>query len=137
MTTTMTTEQQARLVDAISWAAGQDARRRLGLPSEWDQRVWFADMGIEDVALGGHCGTVGCLAGYVVLAQLHAEPSLNNCAARLPNGPWVTVKLAAREALGLTWEQGQALFHELNTLDDLIRIGRKLLAGEPLDDEDD
>src|SRR3954470_2699194 len=55
-----TAAHRARLVDAIDWAAGQDARRRLGLASEWEQGHWLSAT-TESAALGGHCGTAGCI----------------------------------------------------------------------------
>lgn len=124
--------QRSRLVDAIDWAAGQDARRRLGLPSEWDQQHWISQ--VTGVALGGHCGTAGCIAGYVSVAQLKGKPQEGEEWGQwdiiLPDGTNDPVQNLARDGLGLTQEQADVLFHEDNTLDDLIDIASQILYGE-------
>lgn len=51
------------LVELAEWVGQQEARRRLGLASEWDQEHWLA----RDTSLPTSCGTAACLAGYTTL----------------------------------------------------------------------
>jgi hypothetical protein len=128
---TLTSEQRDRLIDAIDWAAGQDARRRLGLPSEWDQGHWLSAAD-DGVALGGHCGTAGCIAGYVAVVQLKCTPTAaasTGWSVMLPDGNREDVEELAKRALGLTPTQEEVLFHEDNTLEDLIDIAKQILDG--------
>lgn len=54
------------LIELAEWVGVQEARRELGLASEWDQNVWLTRKG-ELVPVNG-CGTAACLAGRAALA---------------------------------------------------------------------
>lgn len=146
--TDLTSGQRARLVHLAAWAAGEDAKRRLGLRSEWYQGTWF------HVAPG--CGTACCIAGKVALED-GAVPVITDDdgelvgpkrAAKLWNGPLsklvdydldgegvyppgstepVEVANFAQEALGLTGPQAMALFDGSNDLEDVLRVVAALL----------
>lgn len=71
-----------RLVDLAKWLTGQEKKRRLGLPSEWNQNTWVDARpttgklrelveveGVNPAALplGWSCGTAACAAGHIAL----------------------------------------------------------------------
>lgn len=144
----VTSQQRARLVHLAAWAAGEDVKRRLGLPSEWEQVRWFGTRGcgttcciagkvaLEDGAVpvlehndDGPLGVEearelwrneapGALDGYLILDEWVYPPGATDC---------VDTGVYARHALGLTVEQAAGLFDGTNTLDDILRVVAQLL----------
>src|SRR4051812_20938253 len=57
-TPTLTADRRReRLINLATRVSAEDVKRRLDLPSEWDQSSW----------LGRDCGTTCCMAGKVAL----------------------------------------------------------------------
>lgn len=124
---------KAALVDLAVWAGGEAAKQRLGLPSEWDQRYWFASA--EGVGLAGHCGTAGCLAGRTVLVEgwepVDWTPSQGDAIGYTlvaKGGVTKEVSDAARDLLGLDEDDADRLFGEDNDFDAVMEIIGELLA---------
>jgi len=128
---------RAKLIEVAQWAAGQQALKDLGLPSEWSQASWLSER--EGVAAGGWCGTACCIAGKVALDAgwkpiLHTfddgstSLSSDTRVVKEIDGQLVTrdVAAVAREVLQLTGDDD--LFSGSNGLDDVIRIVGELIA---------
>lgn len=128
---TQNEKQRAILIDAIDWAAGQDARNRLGLPSAWVQGMWISQ--VDGVSVGNHCGTAACIAGYVTLVHedVSRDDALSSWRVRTSGGEYQLVEVMAQDSLGLNDSQARALFDEDNTLGDLIDITRQILNDVP------
>lgn len=84
-------------------------------PQYWDQTQW-------------HCGTTHCFAGFVELLYMDLPITINSTILKNDDRfykdyytDWKTPS-NARELLGLTNNQSDALFHPTNTLEDLERI---------------
>lgn len=124
--------RNARLVELAEWAAAQDARRRLGLPSEWDQGSWL----IHDragVGLAGFCGTAACIAGKVALED-GAFPMRNviegftwSDGVVFADGTEVVIEDYARDALLLDYEEADELFRGDNNLEDVLEVVARLI----------
>jgi hypothetical protein len=79
-------------------------------PEEWDQAQWI-------------CGTRACLAGRIVL-QAGATPDPDvpkgwSSDLAILDGYGVSIPDAARRIAGLTWAEGQHLFHASVTLEEM------------------
>lgn len=130
-----------KLIEVVKWAAGEDAKQKLGLPSEWEQGYWLSYRG-EGTGIGanGFCGTACCIAGKVALDDgWRPPPELsawrgNVGATVIKNDEVRSVGPLAREILGLTENQADRLFSGDNTYEDVIRIAREILGVE---DEDE
>lgn len=136
------------LIDLAEWLGAQNARQRLGLPSEWNQSDWLVPR--DGVALGGHCGTAGCAAGYIVVTHLGATPLRTDDGnvrplVELPTGEiqsdgsrepirW-SVDDAARTYLGLDHDQAYALFAAGNTFGTMMDRIRGLIEWAREDDD--
>jgi len=103
----------------LDWAASEQTKKDLGLPSEWDQSVWGR--------LDPVCGTACCIAGKAVLdngAQMIFETwegrrlafSAHMAEGRMSIGGW------ASKLLGLDVYDSEELFDSVNSLEDLRRI---------------
>jgi hypothetical protein len=116
-----------RLIKLAIWVAGEDAKRRLGLPNEWDQSHWLRQVGEERT--GTACGTACCVAGRIVLED-GGKPNFweGRHTSRVPDGTETHVEDYARQALGLSNSQASRLFEANNTLDDVLRIITDLLS---------
>lgn len=117
-----------RLIGLAVWAAGEQAKADLGLPSEWDQGLWLVNR-------TGSCGTACCIAGKVAIedggvpvwnsgSPSAGEPSST---VRLPGRGDVLVEEYAAEALGLDDDQADMLFSGDNDLDAILRIVGELI----------
>lgn len=146
---TRTKAQKERLIDLATWAAGEDARRRLGLPSEWYQGFWLT----RDPA---GCGTACCIAGRVALQdggipvvnddnydaldretskrEWESSDSIDATRVWLPkrHEP-VDVEEYARKALGLSQEEADDLFNGTNDLDAMLREIARLIEATLVD----
>jgi hypothetical protein len=140
-----------RLIKLVTWAAGENAKKQLGLPSEWDQGYWVTRDDRVQFAVDG-CGTACCLGGKVAIED-------GGVPVRDEVGDWATfddgittgnvvfpdvdpeemvsVSEYARDALGLTDGQASQLFAGSNSYEDVLRIVGELLAPEDDNDEDD
>lgn len=136
----MSTLIKKRLVELAAWAASEDAKRQLGLPSEWDQSGWLTRRADLD------CGTACCIAGKVTLEDggvpvMHlgagswtdrwltdVREGTSATYVQFPSGRRVTAEDYAQEALGLTDRQAMLLFNGDNELDDIIRVVAELIA---------
>src|SRR3954465_8437500 len=108
-------KQVRALVDTVAWAAGEKTKQDLGFPSEWDQVNYFSAR--EGVALAGHCGTAGCVAGYVSVRYAKGTPVVNEygrvsgCTLILPDSDEVEMAdQVAQNYLGLNGAQAAQLF---------------------------
>lgn len=103
-----------RLEALYAWAAEQDALRRAGLPSHWDQGNW--------IVWGTDCGTACCIAGKVALEDggqpLDRSGALSEFVI-LMDGEVTEIDAHAERVLGLTRDQASALFEGDNDLADL------------------
>lgn len=146
---TTRTVDTAYLTRLLAWAEGEDAKRKAGLPSEWDQGNWIAipaytgypdsiAPAVEAVA-NMSCGTSCCLAGKVALdagavpsvIDDDGEPYITGSLVDLPNGETqVDVPTFAQEVLGLNQDQRGALFGGSNTIEDLRVLIPAIIAGE-------
>ena len=99
---------------------------------EWYQRSWRRSDGSmvlnEEDEYVSHCGTAYCVAGYV--GQM-LQPQFQHSQWAELDGKSVHVADFASEALGLTGDESERLFHYDNTAQDVRRIAEKI-AGEPL-----
>jgi hypothetical protein len=125
----VTTVNRERLIALAQWAAAEDAKRRLGLPSEWNQSTWLSR------SRATACGTACCIAGKVafddgVLPEGwdEAEDGEEACYVVLGDGEEVSVDSYAAGALGLNSSQAGNLFFANNTLDDVLQIIGELIA---------
>lgn len=102
-----------RLDHLLAWATEEDAKKRRGEPSQWDQGIYLER--------NSSCGTVCCIAGKVVLEDGVLLRWSADC------GDY------ARKALGLSEDQASALFFPTNNLEML----RGIVAGikQGLDDD--
>jgi hypothetical protein len=129
-----------RLIRLAQWAAGEDAKRRLGLPNEWEQGAWLTRR--DGAAEVGGCGTACCIAGKVAIEDggvpvvdelgdwARFSPGYDTSRVVFPEidpDEEVRVEDYAQEKLGLTYNQRAALFSGSNTLDDVLRIIGDLL----------
>lgn len=120
---------------AVAWAEREDAKRLAGEPSEWDQNSWGR--------VGLDCGTTCCVAGHIALAELGGKPELDDeerynlkhegfagfDEVRLPSGVVCRVERAAQVALGLDYDQADALFRARNDIEDLRAVADALKVG--------
>lgn len=130
------------LIRLASWVASEDAKRRLGLPSEWNQSWW----------LSKGCGTACCVAGKLALdsggvpavwdgghlvtdrdsaIQLWAEqaPGATSDWILPPDSDQpVDVGDYARDALGLDRDQADRLFNADNDLDAILTVIAEILG---------
>lgn len=144
MTTTIPKPNVARLIRLAEWAGAQDARRRLGLTSEWDQDNWVMKLDDDETEIGA-CGTACCIAGKVVLedgwvplvAVRHPDDwtggATDDFVVRVDkNGNTVgkveLIRDVAIESLGLTDSQASRLFDGSNDLDDVLHVIATILA---------
>lgn len=119
-----------RLIALGIWAINQDTRKKLGLPSEWNQENWFTKK-----PEANSCGTACCMAGKVALedggvpivnsfddtdkwASVNAGFSTGK--VRFPDGNWDWVESYATDALELTEGQATRLFAGGNTVHDVV-----------------
>ena len=103
---------------AVEWAEAEAAK-----PvdqSHWNQMDWVSERA---------CGTAYCIAGYV--AQLQDERLVSQSTIYDEDGKYLSSRLVAMEALGLTPPQAGVLFWGANSIEDVRRIAEDL-AGEPL-----
>jgi hypothetical protein len=111
-----------RLIALAQWVAGEDAKRRLGLPNEWNQTHWFQRRrGDADAG----CGTACCIAGKVAVEdggkpQFLFADSMVTGEVQMPDGALHHVRDYAKEALGLTEKQSERLFGADNSLEDVL-----------------
>jgi hypothetical protein len=98
----------------------------------WDQSYWMAEM---------KCGTTGCFAGHYAISQgcvpaldshfYDDKTSINDTAdCFTPEGERVYIRSFAKEGLGLTEDEADALFEGDNTLSDLRLIIEAISKGE-------
>jgi hypothetical protein len=127
------TINRERLISLAEWAGAEDARRRLGLPSEWIQEDWLTKLS---------CGTACCLAGKIALEDggipytgeedfpwEHEDDGFGTSEVTFPGSTEpVYVPDHARRALGLSVGQADWLFDSDNDLDDVLDIIHELLA---------
>lgn len=107
-------------------------------PEEWNQGYW---------GLTTMCGTTFCLAGHVAILagaeapknistldfwKVNPDGSLYLCGPDDWSSEAMHVSLYAREALGLTQEQAEALFNHSRTLEQLDILVARLKA-DPAD----
>lgn len=136
-----------RLLRLAVWLAGEQAKKDLGLPSEWNQSTWLRRS--RDLA----CGTAACAAGHIFLedggqpTRISASLSVNGgnytdqidwVEARdgvdwgrgtLPGSDEeVSVEEYARNVLGLTREQGARLFAGENDYPKMMTVIKDLLT---------
>lgn len=144
MTATTPQPDVKRLIHLAEWAAAQEARRRLDLPSEWDQNHWLLNLG-EVLTEVAPCGTACCIAGKVTLE----DGWLPNAAVDSPENWTISesedyvikvdksgkpvgdaryVPEVAQEILGLTDDQANRLFDGDNDLDDVLDVIVEILA---------
>lgn len=131
-TPSTTGPNRERLIALTLWAAGEQIKQKMGLPSEWDQADWLTRSRQAD-----SCGTVCCLAGRVVLEDGGAPAGDDGQWAdategyatglAIVNGQTVNVEEYAQHALGLNDSQAARLFSISNDLDDVIHIVGDLL----------
>jgi len=123
-----------RLDHLLAWATEEEAKKRRGEPSQWDQGVYYLE---RDPS----CGTVCCISGKVVLEDgvpIQWSVPTDWFLWPVDEGtevgwtPYGTPADYAQEALGLSFEQAGALFDGANTLEML----RGVVAGikQGLDD---
>lgn len=119
-----------RLIELATWVAGEDAKRRLGLPSEWAQATWVQKRS---------CGTICCIAGKVALddgGRPHnwdgAHNGFETSRVIMPDGEDTTVGRYATRTLGLDSEQRWQLFIGARDLDGVLRTIAKILNAEPV-----
>jgi len=128
-----------RLIDLATWAAGEHAKKELGLPSEWDQGHWLK----RDRDLS--CGTTCCIAGKVALDDggvpdggWHSWEDTHDGdvsgVLRFPDGQLDSASGHARRALGLTFHQADRLFDGDNGLTDVLAVIGALLNGRDVDE---
>lgn len=123
-----------RLIKLGVWAIGQDFRKQLGLPSEWEQGSWITRR--ASLSKVDHCGTACCIAGKVALEDgalpiigaygspdswEHAVEGYFTGQIVLPNGDRGTVSEYSEQALGLSELQASKLFDGDNSLDAVLR----------------
>lgn len=117
----MTTMNRERLIGLAVWAAGEDAKQRLGLPSEWKQTFWLTRES---------CGTACCMAGKVAVDD-GGIPIFDTQGeafrVRLPGGKTQGVSEYAREVLGLDYFDASDLFSANNQLTDVLHVINNLL----------
>lgn len=120
------TVNRKRLIELAVWVAGEDAKRRLGLPNEWRQGTYVKRL---------NCGTACCVAGKVALDDGCAPIWGGEYAANAttPDGRRVPIDVYAKEALGLGWAQAWSLFYSDNDLDDVLMIIGDILARDTPD----
>lgn len=148
----LTNEQRQVLIQLAMWAGAEDVKRRLGMPSEWNQGSWFGRQ-VKD----GSCKTTCCIAGKAALMagatpvlidgygddvrKAKSRKFLEDAAYDIDGERvWVPgraeaedVEGFAAERLGLDWTQANKLFHGDNDLDDVLTAIAGIL-GVPLDD---
>ncbi len=110
-----------RLLDLLYWAREQDARRRAGLRSEWDQTDWIKVTS---------CGTACCIAGRAVLLE-GWKPVDGGSSWNVVNehGDFREVDDVARDLLGIDHNDSYSLFLADNTLEDVEEIILGILDG--------
>lgn len=121
-----------RLVALGIWAINQDTRKKLGLPSEWNQENWLTKQPSASA-----CGTACCMAGKVALedggvpivnsfddtdAWANVRAGFTSGRVRLPSGDWDFVEDHARNALGLTDGQAARLFAGGNDVHTVVQL---------------
>jgi len=112
----------------LDWAEAHPDEDHADARGRWhDQDVWVAE---ED------CGTACCIAGIVALSEgwQPVYPVLNMGAEWVDRaGEMALVSEVARRALGLSYEEADALFRASNTLPVLRRLAKELRNGDPID----
>jgi hypothetical protein len=133
---------EERLDYILAWAEAEHAKKLAGERSEWDQGFWAVaktdktgPMGLEP-----DCGSACCLAGKAVaivggLFLMEEAPygptnRVRADYAEMPDGRRVEIEIEARKILGLTWDQGAALFEGDNDIAAVRRIIGEIKAGE-------
>ncbi len=133
---------EGRLRWLLDWAEAEHAKKLAGQPSEWDQGFWaiaktdkIGPMGLEP-----DCGSACCLAGKAVaivggLFLMEKAPYTGTNRVRadyaeMPDGRRVEIEAEARTILGLTWDQGAALFDGDNNITAVRRIIAEIKDGE-------
>lgn len=106
---------------AVEWVEVEDAKKRRGERSEWDQNNW--------------CGTACCVAGHVVQTTGWEMPKDFDAALSYPlvyrNGVSESVSHAAKQELGITTAEAGFLFAASNDAATIRNIA-EAIAGEPL-----
>jgi hypothetical protein len=124
-----------RLIALARWAAGEDTKRRLGLPNEWNQTHWFRRPdAAEGTVTDTECGTACCIAGKVA-AEDGGKPrfpfgSIVTGEVLMPDGTSHHVRNYAKEALGLDEEQAERLFEAGNSLEDVLNLIAEFIGTE-------
>jgi hypothetical protein len=125
-----------RLLRLLGWLYGENMKKELGLPSEWDQENWLNV---------GHCGTAACVAGKTVLddgwevAGLLDDPGFTGASGqivkRLPGNELIysNVETEARKLLGMStadgeWVASYDLFSGRNNFDTMRTIILQMIA---------
>lgn len=127
----------------LFWATEEAAKQAEGKPSEWDQKHWAAVDWVAKmvgVTVPVDCGTACCFAGKAVAragGKFLISPSSGVAFHAELNGRRVNVSDTAREILGITEDQADALFHSGNKLEDLERIVQAIKEGDPRPDYDE
>lgn len=125
----MTNEPNIAELDAlVAWAESEHAKSVAGNPSEWDQGTWATAR--PEVS----CGTACCIAGKAVARAggvFLIEPDTSTAyLAEMPGDRKVEIDVEASRLLGLTYEQGSALFWSGNDINSVRRIVDAIKEGD-------
>lgn len=151
MTETIPQPNVLRLIHLAEWVGSQQARKDLGIPSEWDQENWLTWLNGELLEFSP-CGTAACIAGKTALEDggipfastwdynasanwgsipvgplAEAEVGETGAFIQFGDDPPVEVNVYAQQALGLNDDEADALFDENNDYDRVIQVVRSIL----------
>lgn len=141
-TVTALATPEERLDYLLAWAEAEHAKKLDGQPSEWDQGCWATAKTDKTgpMALEPDCGSACCIAGKAValvgglfLMEVAPYGGTNRVRAdyaEMPDGRQVEIEAEARKILGLTYDQGAALFEGDNDIAAVRRIIGEIKAGE-------
>jgi hypothetical protein len=117
-------------------------------PAQWDQGNYASQTDLAN----GECGTAYCFAGWAVaLTYPAAKFAFTDTQSHWPTdrtattvvlnpaeftGPAV-IDAVARDLLGISDKTAEVLFEGGNSLDDLRRMVADLVAGRPIDFDDE
>lgn len=118
-----------KLDEVLAWVTQEHEKQQRGEPSHWDQGSWFTKFDAGTPESRNYCSTACCIAGYVVERDggvprfiMPSYNALQATAARMPDGELVIIEEYAREVLGLTEDQADALFGGGNDYNDIVSV---------------